>query len=197
MVSRALSVLVIAGFPAPSYAYYLLTCGSCETHVMSLSDCSAGALALGLSDTTAEDDGQTGVTYDPPYCYFEYGRVKFNANGANTGDCTTTDQCICSGTQGPSAPPPPVPPVAPVGGVFTITSGFDACEYTSNGTGTSYPGSFDCITDGSGNYGNHERCTVRVNTDAVITPMQYDIEDNMDYLTINTAGSPATEFKTR
>ena len=31
--------------------------------------CEAAAVALGLSDTSVEDDGQDGVDYDPPYCY--------------------------------------------------------------------------------------------------------------------------------
>ena len=44
---------------------------------MSLAECSLAGVALGLSDTTASMDGQTaGVSYDPPYCYFEGGDRK-------------------------------------------------------------------------------------------------------------------------
>ena len=41
------------------------------------------------------DDGQNGVTYAPPFCYFEGESLKFNNWGTNTGPCTTSDQCIC------------------------------------------------------------------------------------------------------
>ena len=65
--------------------------------VTSLADCSAAAASLGLADTTATDDGQNGVDFDPPYCYFEVGQLKFNSNGKNTGPCTSSDQCVCEG----------------------------------------------------------------------------------------------------
>ena len=57
---------------------------------------------------TAEDDEQSEVTYDPPYCYFEGGTnyekfLRFNADGSNTGTCGKTekstvyfDRCVCS-----------------------------------------------------------------------------------------------------
>ena len=44
---------------------------------------------------TAVDDDQLGVTYDPPYCYFEGNIFKFNYNGSNTGGCSTSDKCVC------------------------------------------------------------------------------------------------------
>ena len=75
--------------------YKLLQTGSACYRVNSLSECSAAAVALGLSDTTASDDYQAGVTYDPPYCYFEGGSLKFNVNGLNTGSCSTSDKCVC------------------------------------------------------------------------------------------------------
>ena len=43
---------------------------------------SSAAVALGLSGTTAEHDGHSGVNYDPPWCYFEDGELKFNSEGA-------------------------------------------------------------------------------------------------------------------
>ena len=64
-------------------------------HVQSASKCESAAHELGLSDITVIDDGQDGVTYDPPFCYFEGGSLKFNSLATNTGSCTTSDQCIC------------------------------------------------------------------------------------------------------
>ena len=65
-------------FPKMQYAFEtwevdntLWTSGDCPQHVMSLSDCSEAAAALGLSDTTAINDNQNGASDDPPYCYFE------------------------------------------------------------------------------------------------------------------------------
>ena len=109
-------------------AYATFTSGaSCEGNgagsITTLADCSAAAAALGLSDTTAVDDGQDGVSWNPPYCYFElvYAgggsySLKFNSAGTNTGSCTSgwygelqtataTDICICW----LNAPPPPSP----------------------------------------------------------------------------------------
>ena len=63
--------------------------------IKSASECESAAHALGLSDVTVTDDGQDGVTYDPPFCYFEDGSLKFNSMASNTGPCTTIDQCIC------------------------------------------------------------------------------------------------------
>ena len=71
------------------------TCSAGSHVIKSLSECSAAAVVLELSDTTAVDDNQSGVTYDPPYCYFENNVLKFNSNGLNTGNCTATDKCVC------------------------------------------------------------------------------------------------------
>ena len=38
---------------------------------------------------------QSNVNYDPPYCYYEGGRLKFNSGGRNTGKCTASDNCLC------------------------------------------------------------------------------------------------------
>ena len=67
---------------------------SCD-FVRSASECESAAHELGLSDVTVVDDGQNGVTYDPPFCYFEGGSLKFNNFGTNTGPCTTSDKCLC------------------------------------------------------------------------------------------------------
>jgi len=66
-----------------------------------------------MADTTPSDDGQAnGVTYDPPYCYYEFGSLKFNV-GTNTGPCTSVDQCLCLGPGPPTPPTPPAPPLYP------------------------------------------------------------------------------------
>ena len=67
---------------------------SCD-FVTSASECESAANELGMSDVTVEDDGQNGVSYDPPFCYFERGSLKFNEHGTNTGPCTAYDQCLC------------------------------------------------------------------------------------------------------
>ena len=69
--------------------------GNGAVSIKTLADCSAAGAALGLSDTPAVDDGQDGVSYDPSYCYFEGGSLKFNSAGTNTGDCTDKDTCVC------------------------------------------------------------------------------------------------------
>ena len=57
--------------------------------------CEKAALQLNRRDTTVEDDRQNGVSYDPPYCYYEGGRLKFNSGGTNTGPCKPSDKCLC------------------------------------------------------------------------------------------------------
>lgn len=85
--------------------------------IISFSECDIAAQALGLSDTSASQDGQSGgVSYDPPFCYFEQGSLKFNIYGANSGSCTNNDQCLCTNqyNAGASLPPPsPSPPPPP------------------------------------------------------------------------------------
>ena len=56
-------------------------------NIKTFSECEAAAKQLGLSDTTATDDGQNGFDRDPPYCYFESDSLKFNYGGTNTGLC--------------------------------------------------------------------------------------------------------------
>lgn len=70
--------------------------GQCDYPITTLEECSSAAASLGLSDTTAVDDGQSGVAFDPPYCYIEAGVLKVNLDGSNTGDCNGGDQCLCA-----------------------------------------------------------------------------------------------------
>jgi hypothetical protein len=51
--------------------FFLKTSGRCTTNIRAMADCNKAAAQLGLSDRTATDDRQNGVTYDPPGCYFE------------------------------------------------------------------------------------------------------------------------------
>jgi len=94
--------------PAPPVRFELKKSGTCGASVTVLTECGTAAKELGLADTTPSDDGQNGVIYDPPYCYFEGGSLKFNSNGNNQGSCSTTDQCLCS--LAPTPAPTPVPP---------------------------------------------------------------------------------------
>ena len=63
--------------------------------VRSATECESAAKELGLEDVIVEDDRQNGATHDPPFCYFERGRLKFNKLGTNTGPCTRYDHCLC------------------------------------------------------------------------------------------------------
>ena len=71
---------------------------SCD-FVRSSSECESAAHELGLFASPVQfaafDDGQDGVSYDPPFCYFEDATLKFNYLGTNTGPCTTIDKCLC------------------------------------------------------------------------------------------------------
>ena len=155
-----------------------------------MADCATAAQALNLLTSggqtawTPSDDGQTSVNWDPPYCYFEVNQLKFNTGGTNTGACSDSDVCLCGGgVQSPATPPPPTPPAVPTGGPFTITDGFAFCEYVSSPP--NFPGAFDCITDGAGDYGTMEDCSWTVNARINVTTVQYDIEQNYDFVTMN------------
>ena len=78
----------------PSQYFTTFTSGAgCEANgagsIRTLADCSAAAVALGFSDTAAEDDGHDGqeeqaFSLAPNDCYFHYGVLKFNSAGTNT-----------------------------------------------------------------------------------------------------------------
>ncbi len=87
-----------AGTSACSVSLGLVRSGRCQDvgrDITSLAACSAAASILSLGDTSASDDGQSGVSYDPPYCYFEGGSLKLNSDGSNYGSCSTSDECLC------------------------------------------------------------------------------------------------------
>ena len=94
----AVSIKCFVRRPFAGVKYALAKNGRCPkgTEITSQSDCSTAAQYLKLSDTSAQYDGQkNGVNYDPPFCYFELGQLKFNG-GRNTGSCTQVDQCLCA-----------------------------------------------------------------------------------------------------
>ena len=57
---------------------------------------------------------------------------------------------------------------------MSVTSGSQYCEIDSNG----------CATDGIGNYGNSEACTIQVNVAGSLTATSFSVESGYDYVTI-------------
>eukprot|EP00944_MAST-04C_sp_MAST-4C-sp1_P002068 g2068.t1 len=110
MVYKLLLILVIqcGGNFETIYGqqYEKKTSGKCQYDITCFNECEAAAIALGFSDTSATDDkqdnGQTGVTYDPKGCYYEGGSLKFNARMGNTGSCSSSDQCLCKTSPSPT-----------------------------------------------------------------------------------------------
>ena len=76
-------------------AFEIKKSGRCNLYITSMAECSQAAKALGFSDTSASDDGQNNVSYDPKGCYYEGSSLKLNSRGTNTGSCTSSDQCLC------------------------------------------------------------------------------------------------------
>lgn len=168
---------------APIGTFHLREFGTCPFAqvVDTLEGCNAAAQSLSLADSTAESDPPSGA--DPPWCYFENGVLKFNVDGTNTGSCSATDKCICTGVQAPATPPPPPPPSAPKTSSFRIKSGNDHCHFTSSPP--LFGGAFDCVTDGLGNHGHLEDCEIEIMHDAKLVSVQYAVEEGgYDYLEI-------------
>ena len=61
---------------------------------------------------------------------------------------------------------------------WKVESGFQFCEIVADGR---------CVTDGFGNYGNHESCTVKALQPLILTTVQYDIQSRNDYITVGGA----------
>merc|ERR1719210_721442 len=83
--------------PPTAIRCHLVRSGTCQTHglrvIYTPAECADAAKSLALAVTSVTSYGQDGM-YEPPYCYYESGDLKFN-NGGNTGDCTEEDQCLC------------------------------------------------------------------------------------------------------
>lgn len=62
-------------------------------------------------------------------------------------------------------------------GMLTVTSGSSYCSTTNGG---------ECVTDGAGNYGNGEMCTIRANVEVVLRTISFDAESCCDRLTVNS-----------
>lgn len=77
--------------------YLHKTSGTCLFYIQSIEDCTAAAAALPtIPSTSAINDNQGSVSYDPKGCYYEGGTLKFNAAMGNYGQCTSVDQCLCA-----------------------------------------------------------------------------------------------------
>ena len=75
--------------------YILVTSGYTCSKVTSNFECSTAAAYLGMSVGMANDVNIGGVAYAPPYCYVAHGILFFNPDGLNTGECTSSESCIC------------------------------------------------------------------------------------------------------
>ena len=100
--------------------------------------------------------------------------------------CEAVSDCVLPAELSPPPPvepPPPTPPqwppLAPVtdGQLWEIVRGGEHCQMINNGT---------CVTDGTGTYGNNERCTIRAEVDIFATAPYYAVETCWDYLTFGT-----------
>ena len=58
---------------------------------------------------------------------------------------------------------------------WTITSGAQYCQLSNGGA---------CVTDGAGDYGNNEQCTMRAEVPMVLSTNLFDTEAGYDKLTI-------------
>ena len=68
--------------------------------------------------------------------------------------------------------------VAPATGAgLEVISGWSYCQIDAAG----------CATDGVGEHGNDEACTVQVNIDGYLTATEFDTEPGYDYVTIGVA----------
>ncbi|CAK0903702.1 unnamed protein product [Prorocentrum cordatum] len=76
--------------------YDVLTHGQCDRWIMYIDGCTLAAYELNLSTVPAIDDEQSGGWSDPPFCYLENSKLKFNSDGSNKGSCSQGDQCICA-----------------------------------------------------------------------------------------------------
>jgi len=112
MMKQLLWIGLLASATSADTDVGLVESGQCAAHITSMSECEDAAISLALGDITAVNDNQVRVSYDPPYCYFEGGSLKFNVNGSNTGSCSSSDKCLCRGTA-PSDNPTENPTEAP------------------------------------------------------------------------------------
>lgn len=58
---------------------------------------------------------------------------------------------------------------------WEIMTGLKFCEFSARGR---------CVTDGDGDYGPLEKCSVRAVHPLVMSAVQYDVEERQDYVTV-------------
>ena len=75
----------------------------------------------------------------------------------------------------PPPPPSPAPPPAAPHAGFTVTSGSDYCTLTNGRT---------CVTDGSAQYGNGERCTIRSEGNGTLLVSDFSTESCCDRIEV-------------
>merc|ERR1739848_276220 len=87
--------------------YELVYHGRCQSgfEIKSISECSAAAKALGASDYSVESDGDDRSNSNPPFCYYNAGKMKFNA-GNNKGYCSSQKAVVCLCVAAPTTTSP-------------------------------------------------------------------------------------------
>jgi hypothetical protein len=107
--------------------------------------CTAGGVGYGRTccPMPTPPPGLCGETCHSP----DDGVCDDGGPGSEHANCNLGTDCTDCGVRalGPSAPPSPP-------GLWSVTSGSAFCEVTPDGA---------CVTDGEGNYGNGEECTVQ------------------------------------
>ena len=100
--------------------------------------------------------------------------------------CATTSRLLFPPPPPPSpSPPPPIySPAPPQASNYTwiVLSGSAYCQPTS-AAGFAMG---DCVTDGFGNHGNGERCTIAVRNAMYVTATYFNTEANYDWVTIGS-----------
>jgi len=113
------------------------------TEIRSYSGCSAAAKFLNLYDQSVESDGQYRVDYDPPFCYYEGGYLKFNG-GSNIGYCSSIDRCLCAAGGGSGS-----------GGYGSGGFGSGSGGYGSGGFGSGSGSGYGGYGSGGSGYGGY------------------------------------------
>ena len=94
----------------PSKLYELATSWRCIEKITEITECDLAAVALGLADTTAEDDERKRSSSKPGGCYFDGKKLRMNVDGTNTGYCSLIRPCLC---KQPTLAPSMYPTFAP------------------------------------------------------------------------------------
>ena len=82
----------------------------CIKKITEITECDLAAVALGLADTTAEDDERKRSSSKPSGCYFDSRKLKMNVACTNRGYCSLMRPCLC---KQPTLAPTMYPTFAP------------------------------------------------------------------------------------